>query len=132
MADRWRSGLQYLIKVRATDKAGNVQDDTLEQWTKFSVSLPAKTFAVSIIGNQNPTAGDPVSVRIEARDQNGDPALNYLGRVRFSVDGPIASPAGPSTRMQAAKLRAGCRQITSLLQATRGPGPSVSFILRRP
>ncbi len=95
MTNKWYSGRWYIVKARATDKAGNVQDDTLEPWTSFSVSLPAQSFLVSLVNTQNPNAGDPVSVQVEAVDQNGDPARNYQGDIRFSVDGPITSPGGP-------------------------------------
>ncbi len=94
MTGKWYSGRWYLVKARAIDRAGNVQDDTIMPWTRFAVTLPAKTFNVTV-NNLSPVAGQLVSATVEAKDANGDRARNYQGRIRFSVDGLIASPGGP-------------------------------------
>ncbi|MHB9154077.1 MAG: RHS repeat domain-containing protein, partial [Endomicrobiales bacterium] len=96
MTGKWYSGRWYLVKSRSYDQAGNVQDDTLADWVRFSVSLPASNLALSFVDPPAQIrAGDTLKVRVEAKDTNGQLARNYQGKIRFTVDAPLTAPVGP-------------------------------------
>ncbi|MFC2091297.1 hypothetical protein ACFLTD_00810, partial [Elusimicrobiota bacterium] len=80
--DKWVTGKDYEIRVRATDRAGN--EETAITSNQFQVVLQASEFIVTGI-NSGEVAGSFHTVKVEVKDKYGNPALTYGGTIKFTT-----------------------------------------------